>query len=95
MIDSIFFVDIVKEVIAKVTSSIRDNGTWGTKSSKDMGLEELHHDTGVIRAACLGFHLFGHRIDRHEYVKETIRVIKSSHEINVPYIEYLDNMDGI
>src|SRR4029450_5357644 len=95
MCDGVFGKQGSKEPITEMFTSITDKRTRSTKTAKDISLNELNHNCVVIGFGSNGLYPFRYIVHRHKYVLMTSRWRERSHEVNAPYIKYLNNKNRV
>jgi hypothetical protein len=81
--------------IAKVLTSITNDGPGSTKSAKDVGLDEFYNNLVIIGLGGHGFYPFGDIIHPYQDILIPNRRWEGSHEIDTPDIKNFNNDDGV
>jgi hypothetical protein len=95
MSDEIFLHQLLKNLTAKMLTSITYDCSRRTKTSKNSVSKKLDHNFVVIGLACNSLHPLGHIVHSNQDVQKAIGVRERSHEINAPNIENLNNQNQV
>jgi len=82
----VFLHQLLKDLVAKMLTTITYDCSGGTKTSKDIILQKLNHYSVVIGLASSSFHPFGHIVHISKDIKIAIGVWEWSHKIDAPHI---------
>jgi hypothetical protein len=93
--DEILLHQLLKNLVAKVRTSITDNRSRYTKPSENSVLKKLDHNSVVIGFARNRHHSLRHIVHNNQNVQKPEGVWERSHEINAPYIKNLNYQYGI
>ena len=81
--------------VAKVLTSIIDDGPGRTESAKDVGLDEFYHKFVIIGLSGHGFYSLGDIIHPYQNILIPRRWWEWSHELGTPNIKNFNNEDGV
>jgi hypothetical protein len=95
MCDEILLHQLLKNLIAKVLTSITYDCSRRTKTSKDSVLQKLDHNSMVIGLVSDDLHSFGHIVHNNQNVQIAKGVWERSHKINAPHVKNLNNQNGV
>ena len=95
MCDKALLHQLLKNPVAKMLTSITNDCSRRTKPSKYSISQKFDHNSVVIGLARNYFHPLGYISHINQDVQLAKGVWERSHEINAPYIENLNNQNGI
>jgi hypothetical protein len=92
--DEILLQQLLKNPVVEMRTSITNNCSRRTKTSKYSVFQKFDHNSVVVGLACNCFHPLGHIVHNNQNVQKPKGVWERLHEINAPHIENL-NQNGI
>jgi hypothetical protein len=84
-----------EEPVAKVLTSVTDDGLGSTESTEDVVLDEFYYNLVIISLGGHGFYPFRDIIHSYQDILIPKRWWKGSHEINTPDIKNFNYKDGV
>jgi hypothetical protein len=84
-----------EEPIAKVLTSVTDDGSGSTESAKDVGLDEFYHNLVIIGLGGHSFYPLGDIIYFYQDILIPKKQWEGSHEIDTPDIKNFNYEDGV
>jgi hypothetical protein len=95
MRDEILLHQLLKNLVAKMLTSITYDCLRHTETRKDNVFQKLDHNSVVICLACNRFHLLRYIVHSNQDVEIAKGVQERSHEINAPQVKNLNTQNGI
>jgi hypothetical protein len=94
MRDEILLHQLLKNLVAKMLTSITYNCSRHTETSKDNVFQKLDHNSVVIGLARNRLYLLGHIVHSNQDVEIAKGVQERSHKINAPHFKNLNTQNG-
>jgi hypothetical protein len=93
--DEVLLHQLLKNLVAEMLTSITNDCSRCTKTSKYSVFQKFDHNSVIIGLACNSFHLLGHIVHNNQDVQKAKGVWEWSHEIIASHVENLNNQNGI
>jgi hypothetical protein len=89
--DGIFKEQRLEKTIAKVLTSITNDGPWGTESTENVGLDEFDHNLVIISLGGHSLDPFRDIIHSYKNILKPKRWREGSHEVDTPNVKDFNN----
>jgi hypothetical protein len=91
MCDRIFEEQRHEKLVAKVLTSVTNDGPWATESAENVGLDEFDHNLVIISLGGHNLDPFRDIIHPYKNILKPKRWREGSHEVNTPNVKYFNN----
>ena len=95
MSDRVPLHEALKGTVAKMSSSITNDGTWYAEARKDVGFDERNDNLVVIGLARHCLHPFADIVNGQKDVEISKGIRKWAHEIDAPHIKDFHHLDWV
>ena len=95
MSDRVPLHEALEGTVAKMSSSVTNDGTWYAEARKDVGFDELNDNLVVIGLARHCLHPLGDVIHSQEDVQISKGIWKWAHEVDAPHIKDFHHLDWV
>jgi hypothetical protein len=89
--DGIFKEQGLEKSVAKVLTSVTNDGTWGTESAENVGLDEFDHNLVIISLGSHSLDPFRDIIHSYKNILKPKRWREGSHEVDNPNVKDFNN----
>jgi hypothetical protein len=89
--DRVFKEQGLEKPVTKVLTSITNDCPRGTKSTENVGLDELDHNLVIVSLGGHSFKPFRDIIHTHKNILKPKRCWEGSHEVDTPYVKDFNN----